>query len=211
MSLTKEQLFQIFPNAVKSKLDIGLMVAVLNDVFQNPSGLSTLNRRASFLAQCAHESGEFTVVSENLNYSAAGLQKVFGKYFPTPQLAAQYARKPQMIANRVYANRMENGPETSGDGWKFRGRGFIQLTGKRNYRLAGLDLGLKLLDDPDYVSRSPIGAIETALWFWKVNDLNRYADRNDLRGQTIKINGGLNGYEERLDYYEHAKKVLSGV
>lgn len=209
--LTKEKLFTIFPSAAKSKLDIDLLVDVLNDVFDNPNGLSTLNRRASFLAQCAHESGQFTVVSENLNYSAVALQRVFKKYFPTPELAAQYARKPQLIASRVYANRMENGPESSGDGWKFRGRGFIQLTGKRNYRLCGTALGINLLEDPDYVSRSPVGAIESALWFWTINNLNSYADRDDLKGQTKVINGGYNGLEERLKYYDTAKRVLSGV
>jgi len=187
------------------------MVDVLNDVFDNPNGLSTLNRRASFLAQCAHESMQFTVVSENLNYSAEGLQRTFKKYFPTPQLADTYARKPQMIANRVYANRMENGPESSGDGWRFRGRGFIQLTGKRNYRLAGNNLGINLLEDPDYISRSPIGAIETALWFWTINNLNSYADRNDIKGQTLKINGGYNGLEERVRYYERAKQILAAA
>jgi putative chitinase len=211
MIFTKDKLFQIFPNSRKSKLDIDLLVDVLNDVFDNPNGLSTLNRRASFLAQCAHESGQFTVVSENLNYSAAGLLRVFKKYFPTQELADQYARKPQMIASRVYANRMENGSEASGDGWKFRGRGFIQLTGKRNYRLCGAALGINLLEDPDYVSRSPVGAIESALWFWTVNNLNSYADRDDLKGQTKVINGGYNGLEERLKYYAEAKRVLAGA
>jgi putative chitinase len=205
----KPMLFAMFPNSAKSKLDLDLLVAVLDDAFTN-GVLKTLNRRASFLAQCAHESGQFTVISENLNYSAAGLQKVFKKYFPTPELANQYARKPQMIANRVYANRMENGSEASGDGWKFRGRGFIQLTGKRNYRLCGTDLKLNLLEDPDYVSRSPVGAVESALWFWQRNNLNMYADRDDLKGQTYVINGGFNGLAERLKYYENAKRVLSG-
>ena len=205
----KPMLFAIFPNAVKSKLDLDLLVQVLDDTFTN-GPLRTLNRRASFLAQCAHESAQFTVISENLNYSAAGLQKVFKKYFPTPELANQYARKPQMIASRVYANRMENGSEASGDGWKFRGRGFIQLTGKRNYRICGADLKINLLEDPDYISRSPIGAIESALWFWQRNNLNMYADRDDLKGQTYIINGGYNGLPERLKYYDAAKRVLSG-
>lgn len=209
MLLTKPLLIRIFPNVVRSKLDIDLMVDVLNDVFDNPNGLSTLNRRASFLAQCAHESGQFTVVSENLNYSAVALQKVFKKYFPTPELANAYARKPQMIANRVYANRMENGPESSGDGWRYRGRGFIQITGKRNYRLAGKNLGINLLEDPDYVSRSPIGAIESALWFWTVNNLNTFADHDDIKGQTLVINGGYNGLEERVQYYAKAKQILA--
>jgi len=206
---TKPMLFAMFPNAAKSKLDLDLLVMVLDDAFQNGS-LKTLNRRASFLAQLAHECGQFTVISENLNYSATGLQKTFKKYFPTLELANAYAKQPQRIANRVYANRMENGSEASGDGWRFRGRGFIQLTGKRNYRLCGQALGINLLEDPDYVSRSPVGAIETALWFWTVNNLNMYADRDDLNGQTIKINGGTNGLAERLKYYDIAKRVLSG-
>lgn len=207
--LTKAKLFSIFPNAAKSKLDIDLMVMVLNDSFNNPSGLYTLNRRASFLAQCAHESAQFTIISENLNYTAAGLQKTFGKYFPTLELANAYARKPEKIANRVYANRMENGPEESGDGWTYRGRGFLQLTGKRNYRLCGNDLQLNLLEDPDYVSRSPVGAIESALWFWTVNNLNSYADRDNIQGQTFKLNGGYNGLAERIKYYEKAKRILA--
>jgi putative chitinase len=207
---TRSKLLQIFPNASKSKLDLDLLVDVLEDTFSDPrSGLSTLNRRASFLAQLAHESGEFRVVSENLNYSAEGLMKTFKKYFPTTVLANQYARKPSQIANRVYGNRMENGPEASGDGWRYRGRGFIQLTGKRNYRLCGQALGINLLEDPDYISRSAIGAIESALWYWRVNNLNSYADRNDIRGQTLIINGGTNGLEERIRYYEKAKQILA--
>lgn len=206
----KAMLLAIFPKAANSKLDMDLLCTVLNDTFTN-GPLNTLNRRASFLAQCAHESGQFTVISENLNYSAAGLQKVFKKYFPTLELANQYARKPQMIANRVYANRMENGNEASGDGWRYRGRGFIQLTGKRNYRLCGTDLKINLLEDPDYLSRSPVGAVESALWFWQRNNLNSYADRDDLKGQTYIINGGYNGLEERLAYYEKAKQVLGNA
>lgn len=205
----KAMLLAIFPKAATSKLDIDLLCTVLNDTFTN-GPLRTVNRRASFLAQCAHESGQFTVISENLNYSAAGLQKTFPRYFPTPELAAQYQRKPQMIANRVYANRMENGSEASGDGWKYRGRGFIQLTGKRNYRLCGADLGINLLEDPDYLSRSPIGAVESALWFWQRNNLNSYADRDDLKGQTFIINGGYNGLKERQAYYDKAKSILAG-
>lgn len=207
--ITKSALFDIFPHAENSKIDLDLMVLVLNDAFTN-GPLINLNRRASFLAQCAHESAEFTVISENLNYSAAGLQKVFKKYFPTLELANRYARKPQMIASRVYANRMENGDEASGEGWKYRGRGFIQLTGKRNYRLCGQDLRLNLVEDPDYVSRSPVGAIESALWFWQRNNLNSFADRDDIKGQTLVINGGYNGLEERIKYYESAKRILSG-
>lgn len=211
MILTKPILVRMFPNVLRSTLNVDLMIDVLNDVFENSRGLNTLNRRASFLAQCAHESSQFTLVSENMNYSAARLREVFPKYFPTMQLANQYARKPQMIGNRVYANRMENGPESSGDGWKFRGRGFIQLTGKRNYRLCGKNLGLDLLEDPDYVARSPIGSIETSIWFWVVNDLNSYADRNDIKGQTYRINGGYNGLDERLRYYEKVKQILAGL
>jgi putative chitinase len=207
--LTKEKLLRIFPNAAKSKLDLDLMVLVLNDAFPK-AGMNTVNRQASFLAQCAHEASQFTRISENLNYSTEGLQKTFKKYFPTSAEAAKYARKPIEIANRVYANRMENGPESSGDGWKFRGRGFIQLTGKRNYRLCGNALHLDLLADPDYVARSPIGAIETSLWFWKINNLNTFADRDDIRGQTLIINGGENGLVERTEYYERAKRILAG-
>lgn len=183
----------------------------LNHVFHDaghPAGMYSLERRASFLAQLAHESAEFTAVVENLNYSSAALQKVFGKYFPTKELADAYARKPTKIASRVYANRMGNGDEASGEGYLFRGRGFLQLTGKSNYTRCGTYIGVDLVKNPDYLM-TPVGAIDSALWFWGVNSLNRYADVDDIKGQTKVINGGYNGLDERIAFYEKAKKVLS--
>jgi putative chitinase len=198
----------MFPDAAKSKLDLTQVAAAFNHKFADPSGLSTIERRAAFLGQLAHESAFFTAVSENLNYSSTGLLKTFKKYFPTKELADKYARKPVEIGNRVYADRMGNGNEASGDGYKFRGRGFIQLTGKNNYKSAGLDLKVDLLANPDYAI-TPQGAVDTALWFWNKNSLNGYADREDIRGMTKAINGGFNGLDERIANIETAKRILS--
>jgi putative chitinase len=208
---TKDTLFKIFPNAPKSKLDLDAVADKINHVFHDaghPAGMYTLERRASFLAQLGHESAEFTAIKENLNYSSAALQKVFKKYFPTKELADAFARKPEKIANRVYADRMGNGNEASGDGYKFCGRGFLQLTGKSNYVKCGLSLGIDLVANPDYLA-TPDGAVDSALWFWKVNSLNTYADHDDIKGQTKIINGGYNGLDERIALYEKAKIVLT--
>ena len=203
-------LFIMFPNAKKSKLDLNAVVAKLNSVFydvNNSAAMSSLERRAAFLAQLAHESASFTAISENLNYSAVGLMKTFKKYFPTQELADQYAKKPMAIANRVYAKRMGNGDEASGDGWKYRGRGFLQLTGKKNYTAAGLDLGVDMINDPDYAT-TPEGAVNTALWYWKKNNLNIYSDVENIREMTRIINGGYNGLDERIANYNKAKEIL---
>ena len=202
--LTQEKLIQIFPNAATSPMDLSEIVSILN---ASPL-LTTVDRMAGFLAQAAHESAQFKLVKENLNYSAEGLLRTFPKYFPTPELAAKYARKPVDIANRVYANRMGNGPEITGEGFKFRGRGFFQITGKENYTACGKDLGLDLLTTPEALERTK-NATNSALWFWKSRNLNRYADANDIRGMTKAINGGYNGLDERTHYYLVAKKVLS--
>ena len=206
--ITKEKLIQMFPDAAKSKLDIDALIVAVNHAFADPVGLTTIERRAAFLAQLAHESGQFTLNKENLNYSAAGLQKTFKKYFPTPELAAQYAKNPVKIANKVYANRIGNGDEASGDGFKFRGRGFLQITGRENYTKCGVALGVDLTVNPDYLLTSA-GAIDSALWFWKLHSLNSYADRDDIRGQTLVINGGYNGLDERVAFYNKAKTILS--
>lgn len=171
-------------------------------------GIDTPLRVAAFIAQCAHESANFIVLRENLNYRWESLRKTFPKYFPTDDLAKQYEKQPQKIANRVYASRMGNGPEASGDGWKYHGRGLIQLTGKTNYQKFA-DASKKSLDDvPEYL-KSFDGATESACWFWKTNNLNRFADVKDMEGLTKAINGGLNGYPDRLKHYEHALKVLN--
>ena len=156
---------------------------------------------AHFFGQCAHESGNFKVFSENLNYSADGLTKIFKKYFPTLAAAQPYARKPEKIANKVYANRMGNGPESSGDGWKFRGRGPIQLTGKDNYTAFAQSIGRPdVLTNPDIVATEL--AFESAIWFFNKNGLFAIADKgvtDAVIGQiTRRVNGGTHGLEDRI-------------
>lgn len=158
------------------------------------------NRAAHFFAQCAHESGNWKATSENLNYSAKGLRGIFGKYFPTDALANAYARQPQKIANRVYANRMGNGPESSGDGWKFRGRGFLQLTGHDNFKAFSQYINRPdVMENPDLVAGEL--AIESALWFFDRNKLWSICDQgiNDaaITALTKRINGGTHGLDDR--------------
>ena len=173
--------------------------------------INTPLRLAHFLAQCGHESGGFRLTKENLNYSAKGLMGIFKKYFPTEALAKQYERKPEKIANKVYGGRMGNGPEASGDGWKFRGRGLLQLTGKDNYRNCSKFMFQDdtLLENPD-ILLDAYYAIHSACWFWHKNNLNQYADSNDFVTMTKKINGGTIGLEDRKKHYAHAVEVLSG-
>ena len=171
--------------------------------------MSTPERLAGFLAQIAHESGGFNAVKENLNYSAEGLMSTFGKYFPTDTFAKLYARKPEMIANRVYANRMDNGNEASGDGFKFCGRGLIQITGRANYTKLAEALDMTLDECTDYLE-TPEGACSSAGWFWDTNKLNDYCDRGDFVGMTKRINGGTKGLLERQQNYKVALKMLQG-
>lgn len=167
----------------------------------------TVERLGGFLAQLSHESGGFNHIIENLNYSAKGLMTTFKKYFPTEELAKQYERKPEKIANRVYANRMNNGSESSGDGWKFRGRGLIQLTGRYNYTKFAEGLGITVDECVEYMN-SQEGACSSAGWFWDNNDLNKYCDKNDFIGLTKRINGGTIGLPDRLHHYEIAVAKL---
>jgi putative chitinase len=159
--------------------------------------ISTPERQACFLGQCAHESGGFSALQENLNYKQEGLCRVWPKRFPTIEDAEPYHKQPQKIANKVYASRMGNGDEGSGEGWKYRGRGLIQLTGKDNYRACGEALGVDLLANPDLVATPQYAAL-SAGWFWDKNRLNSYADKNDMQGLTKKINGGTHGIEDRI-------------
>ena len=172
--------------------------------------INTVPRVAAFIAQCAHESREFTVLEENLNYNAAGLLRIFPRYFQNIN-PDQYARQPQRIASLVYGNRMGNGPEHTGDGWRYRGRGVIQLTGKNNYTACSQELfgDSRLVEDPDSVSRDRNLALMTACWFWNRNNINALADRSDIVGMTRRINGGTIGLEDRKRHYEHALAVLS--
>ena len=171
------------------------------------AAIITRDRVAHFLAQTAHESAGYTVLTENLNYSAQGLRATFPKYFDGAA-AIEYQRLPERIANRVYAGRMGNGPETSGDGWRFRGRGLIQLTGRDNYRDAGADLGLRLLEHPDDAARPDVAPL-IAGWFWSTRQLNKLADVDDIEGITRRINGGLNGLDDRKRWLVLARKVLA--
>ena len=159
-------------------------------------GLTTKLRIAHFMAQIEHESG-LKPISENLNYSAQGLMQTFSKYFTTTE-ALIFARKPEKIANRVYANRMGNGDEKSGDGWKYRGRGFIQITGKINYFQLANDTDLDCLKNPDLLLEEA-NAMISALWFWNKAGLNKLADKNDIKGITRKINGGTIGLAHRQE------------
>ena len=165
-------------------------------------------RLAHFFAQVLHESGCMRFDMENLNYSSDALQKVFGKYFTTREEADAYARNPERIANRVYANRMGNGDETSGDGWKYRGRGLIQLTGRSNYKAFADWIGDgRVMDEPDLVSSEY--AVHSAVFFWDRNDLNRLADNDDVVGVTTRINGGVNGLAHRRELLNKANGLLS--
>ncbi len=207
----KTKLLEIFPPAAATPVGLNELVwqlsIALNSLVDD-FGHNTLYRQAAFLAQTGHESANFTAVKENLNYSQQALRRVFGKYFPTDELAAQYARQPEKIANRVYANRMGNGNEASGDGWKYRGRGLIQLTGKNNYVACGADLNRDLVSDPTWLETAA-GAVDSALWYWNKNSLNTYADAEDIRGMTKRINGGYHGLDDRIAKYEKAKQALS--
>jgi putative chitinase len=169
--------------------------------------INTPLRVAHFVAQTAHESGNYVFVQENLNYKAASLMSVFKKYFPSLELAQQYANKPQMIANRVYANRMGNSDEASGDGWRYRGRGLIQLTGKDNYTFFAGSLGISVEEAAEYMATFE-GAAQSACFFWEQNNLNRFADANDAKGLTRAINGGYIGLEDRIKHTEHALHIL---
>ena len=169
--------------------------------------INTPARVAAFVAQCAHESGSFRLLKENLNYKAPSLRKVFPKYFPTDELAAQYANKQEMIANRVYGNRMGNGDEASGDGFRYCGRGLIQLTGKENYSWFAASLEMNVEDVPEYLATFE-GAVQSACWFWETNNLNQWADKGDILTLTKRINGGTIGLEDRVKHYNHALHVL---
>ncbi|NRB39366.1 MAG: LysM peptidoglycan-binding domain-containing protein [Pseudomonadales bacterium] len=173
--------------------------------------INTPIRRAHFIAQVAHESGEFKYTAENLNYSASALQAVFGKYFPSADEAESYARQPERIANKVYANRMGNGDEASGDGWKYRGRGFIQLTGNDNYSAYNNDVDEKddVIGNPELIENNPAMIVGTAGWYWNSRNINKAADADDVLKVTKLINGSTNGLEDRTKYLNKAKEVLN--
>jgi len=168
--------------------------------------INTPQRIAAFVAQCAHESGGFTTLKENLNYRAVTLRKVFPKYF-TEAAAESFAGKQEAIANRVYSNRMGNGPEESGDGFRYCGRGLIQLTGKDNYQNFADSVEMAVEDVPEYLGTFE-GAVQSACWYWENNNLNQWADKGDIVTLTKRINGGTIGLDDRIKHYEHALHVL---
>jgi putative chitinase len=173
--------------------------------------INTPLRLAHFLAQCGHESGGFRVTQENLNYSAKGLAGIFRKYFPTEAAAAPYARQPQKIANKVYANRMANGSEASGDGYKFRGRGYIQLTGRDNYTQFGKAIGEDIASNPDVVASKY--SLLSAAWFWSKNGLNKLADvgatDSTVTSITKRVNGGTIGLPDRIKHFKEYYHLLA--
>lgn len=199
--ITVEQLKQIIPNNQHVEHWAEAMQELLPEY-----EINTPERIAAFVAQCAHESGGFTALKENLNYRAESLCRVFPKYFNTNN-AAQYAHNQEAIANRAYANRMGNGPESSGDGYKYCGRGLIQLTGKDNYQNFADSVEMSIDDVPEYLGTFE-GALQSACWFWEKNNLNVLADAGDIVGLTKRINGGTIGLEDRIKHYKHALEVL---
>lgn len=172
--------------------------------------INTPKRIAAFIAQCAHESGNFTTLQENLNYKWQTLRKIFPKYFKTDEMAQQYASMPnkqEAIANLVYANRMGNGDVSTGDGYRYRGRGLIQLTGKENYSWFAASLDIPVEQAAEYLETFE-GAAQSACWFWETNKLNRWADAGDILMLTKRINGGTIGIEDRIKHYKHALHIL---
>jgi putative chitinase len=203
-TITIDLLKKICPKTKVTVLE--KFVAPLNEVSEHYE-INTPQRMAAFLAQLAHESGGFNAIKENLNYSAKGLMTTFKKYFPNEALAKEYERQPVKIANKVYANRMGNGNEASGDGSKFCGRGLIQLTGKHNYTRLSADLEMSIDECIKYLE-TPEGAVASAGWFWDQNNLNPICDRGDIKLLTRRINGGFIGLADRIHHYEIALKVL---
>ncbi|WP_396654127.1 glycoside hydrolase family 19 protein [Metapseudomonas otitidis] len=192
--------------------DRGILVEGLNAIFLRFS-LTTPTRQSAFLAQAAHESAGFTRLTENLNYSATGLAATWpGRFRGADEqpnaLARALHRRPEAIANVVYANRMGNGSEASGDGWRYRGRGLLQITGRAQYQRCGAALGLPLVEQPDLLAQ-PEPAVLSAAWFWQVNGLNELADAGDFEAITRRINGGLNGLAERRALWAKFREALA--
>ncbi len=201
---TKEQLQQIVPGNPYIDHWYEALCEILPDY-----DITSKERVAAFLAQCAHESGGFKAIKENLNYRPATLVSLFKKYFDL-QTATEYCAKPnkqEAIANRIYANRMGNGPEESGDGYRYCGRGLIQLTGKDNYTRYAQSLEISVEEASEHLTTFE-GCVQSACWFWEANNLNQWADKGDILTLTKRINGGTIGLEDRIKHYNHALHVL---
>jgi putative chitinase len=203
MTFTKEQLASI----IGKNSYIDYWHDALSQILPDYE-INTPQRIAAFIAQCAHESGGFKFLQENLNYRAESLMKTWPRHFPTIEVAKQYERKPQMIANKAYANRMGNGDEASGDGWRYLGRGLIQLTGKNNYTFFAASVGIEDMEECVEYLQTFEGAVQSACFFWEQNKLNTWADKGDIKELTRRINGGFIGLEDRLKHYNHALHVL---
>lgn len=203
MSIVTEQcLSKIMPSCATA-----LWIGALNSAM-GEFGLTTPRRQAMFLAQVAHESGQCRRLAENLNYSADRLLAVFPSRFD-PAMARKYARQPKEIANIAYAGRLGNGDRSSGDGWRFRGRGLIQITGRLNYQSCGQSLGTDLLLFPDLLAKDSLMAARSAAWFFALHaNCIRHADAQDLRACTLRINGGLRGWDDREHFYRCACAAL---
>jgi len=209
--ITMQQFRQLVPNTKYPQqwydALFGRQVELVGKSLLEDYEINTPKRIAAFMAQCGHESGGFVFLSENLNYSAAGLMRVFPKYFPDQATANAYARNPEKIANRVYANRMGNGDEASGEGFKFRGRGLIQVTGKDNYFWFASSLSITPEAAAEYMQTFE-GAAQSACWYWENTSLNKLADAGDILTMTKRINGGTIGLADREKHYAHALHVL---
>jgi putative chitinase len=203
MEITVEQLRKIMPKLKLEKAEEYL--PFLNSAMEE-FYINTELRVSAFLSQLAHESSELSRLVENLNYSAKGLLLTFSKYFNINQVDS-YAHEPEKIANKVYADRMGNGNQASGEGWKYRGHGPIQLTGKANHILCGIDLKIDLVNHPELAAEKE-NMFRVAAWFWDKNKLNALADSGEYKKITRSINGGYNGLDERYTYYRKAKEVL---
>lgn len=215
MEITQDQLAQI----LTGNTYVDQWCTALNNHLPT-YGIDTVDRAGDFIGQCAHESGNFTTLNENLNYSAQGLAGTWPSrfavldssghpikpYTPTA-LAKSIERKPELIANNVYANRIGNGDAESGDGWKYHGRGLIQITGKENYANFGATVNMSAEDVVAYAQTFD-GAVQTACWFWATHKLNQYADSGDIETMTRRINGGLNGIDDRIAKCNLARQVL---
>jgi len=204
MELTKEQLSKLLPKNPYLDHWFHALEQLLPDY-----EINTPKRMAAFLAQCAHESGNFTATKENLNYRPESLVKLFSKYFdlPTAQKYCALPNKQEAIANKIYASRMGNGDEASGDGYRYCGRGLIQVTGKANYTDFADSLEIKPEEAAEYMHTFE-GAAQSACWFWESRKLNTYADRGDIKGMTKIINGGYIGLEDRISHFEHALHIF---
>lgn len=200
-NFTPEQLAQIIPNNPYVAEWYEALSRILPDY-----EINTVPRVAAFLAQCAHESANFTALKENLNYTAASLSRVWPTRFPAG-IAEQYAHNPEKIANRAYCDRMGNGPEASGDGWRYAGKGLIQLTGRDNYSRFAESIQTPVEEVAEYLQTFE-GSCQSASWYWESNSLNQYADVWDIKTLSIRINGGTIGLDDRVIKCNHARQIL---